>query len=155
MDLPKKPEHWETMSITPRQQQQVDYSFKILIIGESAVGKTAILERYCEDEFHDDLISTIGVDFKSRLVTLQDKTIKLQLWDTAGQERFRNITSSYYRGTHGCLVVYDVTDVNSFEKVAHRAVTRRSATGSTSSTTARSSRRSLSSGTRSTRRTRS
>ncbi|KAL7720112.1 GTP-binding protein YPTM2 [Entamoeba marina] len=107
------------MNIQPKVQQQVDFTFKILIIGESAVGKTAILERYCENEFHEDLISTIGVDFKSRIVTHENKKIKLQLWDTAGQERFRNITSSYYRGTHGCLVVYDVTDVNSFDKITY------------------------------------
>ncbi|BFU22644.1 Rab family GTPase [Entamoeba histolytica HM-1:IMSS-B] len=107
------------MNIEPHLQQQVDMTFKILIIGESAVGKTAILERYCENEFHDELISTIGVDFKSRIINYQGKTVKLQLWDTAGQERFRNITSSYYRGTHGCLIVYDVTDITSFEKITY------------------------------------
>ncbi|ELP91388.1 GTP-binding protein YPTM2, putative [Entamoeba invadens IP1] len=107
------------MSIEPRLQPQVDMTFKILIIGESAVGKTAILERYCDNEFHEELISTIGVDFKSRVINYKGKTIKLQLWDTAGQERFRNITSSYYRGTHGCLIVYDVEEVTTFEKVSY------------------------------------
>ena len=105
------------MELQPRVEQQVDFTFKILIIGESAVGKTAILKRYCDDEFHEEMISTIGVDFKSKIVTYENKTIKLQLWDTAGQERFRNITSSYYRGTQGCLIVYDVTKRGSFEMV--------------------------------------
>ena len=94
-----------------------DYTFKILIIGEPSVGKTAIMERYCEDKFHEELISTIGVDFNSKIERVDNTTIKLQLWDTAGQERFRNVTSSYYKGTQGCLVVYDVTDKQSFEKV--------------------------------------
>ncbi|EDR21539.1 hypothetical protein, conserved [Entamoeba dispar SAW760] len=96
-----------------------DYTFKVLIIGEPSVGKTAIMERYCEDKFHDELISTIGVDFNSKLVKVGDLTIKLQLWDTAGQERFRNVTSSYYKGTQGCLVVYDVSDIESFNKITH------------------------------------
>ena len=87
-----------------------DFTFKILIIGESSVGKTAIMERYCEDKFHDELITTIGVDFNSKIERVNNSTVKLQLWDTAGQERFRNVTSSYYKGTQGCLVVYDVTN---------------------------------------------
>ncbi|KAL7718391.1 Sphingomyelin phosphodiesterase [Entamoeba marina] len=96
-----------------------DYTFKVLIIGEPSVGKTAMMERYCENIFHEELISTIGVDFNSKLIKLDDLTVKLQLWDTAGQERFRNVTSSYYRGTQGCLVVYDVSDEESFERITH------------------------------------
>ncbi|BFU24930.1 Ras family protein [Entamoeba histolytica HM-3:IMSS] len=98
---------------------QSDYTFKILIIGESGVGKTAILERYCENIFNESLLSTVGVDFKSKYFTIEGKRIKVQLWDTAGQEKFRNITTSYYRGTHGCIVTYDVTDINSFDKITY------------------------------------
>ena len=96
-----------------------DFTFKILIIGEPSVGKTAIMERFCDGVFHEDLISTIGVDFNTKVVTVGNTRIKLQLWDTAGQERFKNVTTSYYRGTQGCLVVYDVTKKESFEKVTH------------------------------------
>ena len=115
------------MSVSPTEH--IDYIFKILVIGESGVGKTAILERYCENVFNESLLSTVGVDFKAKFLTVDGKTTKLQLWDTAGQEKFRNITSSYYRGTHGCIVAYDVTDVNTFEKVFHVPLTRRSRTG--------------------------
>ena len=99
--------------------QTSDYTFKILLIGESGVGKTALLERYCDDVFNESLLSTVGVDFKAKYVRVGGKTIKVQLWDPAGQEKFRNITTSYYRGTHGCLVVYDVTEKTTFEKIGY------------------------------------
>ena len=101
----------------PTNTKQSDYTFKILLIGESGVGKTAILERYCDNIFNDTLLSTVGVDFKAKYISIENKTIKIQLWDTAGQEKFRNITSSYYRGTHGCVVVFDVNDLLTFEKI--------------------------------------
>jgi Ras-related protein Rab-1A len=94
-----------------------DYLFKILIIGDSGVGKSCILLRFAEDTFSEHYISTIGVDFKIRTIEQDGKHIKLQIWDTAGQERFRTITSSYYRGAHGIMVVYDVTDPESFDNV--------------------------------------
>ncbi len=96
---------------------EYDYLFKILIIGDSGVGKSAILLRFTEDTFSEHFISTIGVDFKIRTIEHEGKYIKLQIWDTAGQERFRTITSSYYRGAHGIMVVYDVTDPESFDNV--------------------------------------
>ncbi|KAH0487368.1 MAG: hypothetical protein KVP17_001899 [Porospora cf. gigantea B] len=94
-----------------------DYLFKLLVIGDSGVGKSCVLLRFADDTFMDSYISTIGVDFKIRTIKLDDSVVKLSIWDTAGQERFKTITSSYYRGSHGIMVVYDVTDRDSFEHV--------------------------------------
>jgi len=96
---------------------EYDYLFKMLLIGDSGVGKSCLLLRFADDTYTESYISTIGVDFKIRTIELEGKTVKLQIWDTAGQERFRTITSSYYRGAHGIIVVYDVTDRDTFEHV--------------------------------------
>jgi Ras-related protein Rab-1A len=96
---------------------EYDYLFKLLLIGDSGVGKSCLLLRFADDTYTESYISTIGVDFKIRTIELNGKTIKLQIWDTAGQERFRTITSSYYRGAHGIIVVYDITDQVSFNNV--------------------------------------
>ena len=96
---------------------EYDYLFKLLLIGNSGVGKSCLLLRFSDDTYSNDYISTIGVDFKIKTVELDGKTVKLQIWDTAGQERFRTITSSYYRGSHGIIIVYDITDQDSFNGV--------------------------------------
>ncbi|KAJ4460008.1 putative Ras-related protein Rab-1A [Paratrimastix pyriformis] len=94
-----------------------DHLFKLLLIGDSAVGKSCLLLRFADETYTDSYISTIGVDFKIRTIELDGKVVKLQIWDTAGQERFRTITSSYYRGAQGIIIVYDVTDSESFNDV--------------------------------------
>lgn len=95
-----------------------DYLFKVLLIGNSGVGKSSLLLRFADDVFHDSFMPTIGVDFKIRTIEVDGKVIKLQIWDTAGQDRFKTITSSYYRGAHGIIVTYDLTDRDSFAKVS-------------------------------------
>lgn len=95
-----------------------DHLFKIILLGDSAVGKTSILFRFSENTYNADFHSTIGVDFRVSLQKYQEKTIKLQLWDTAGQERFRNIVSSYYRVAHAALFIFDITNLSSFENIA-------------------------------------
>eukprot|EP01095_Lingulamoeba_sp_RSL-Kostka_P006577 TRINITY_DN2070_c1_g2_i2.p1 TRINITY_DN2070_c1_g2~~TRINITY_DN2070_c1_g2_i2.p1 ORF type:complete len:212 (-),score=59.27 TRINITY_DN2070_c1_g2_i2:93-728(-) len=105
------------MTSTSAYNPEYDFLFKLLLIGDSGVGKSCLLLRFADDCYSESYISTIGVDFKIRTIEMNGKTIKLQIWDTAGQERFRTITSSYYRGSHAIVVVYDVTDKKSFTNV--------------------------------------
>ncbi|XP_055357351.1 ras-related protein Rab-10-like [Paramacrobiotus metropolitanus] len=95
-----------------------DLLFKLLLIGDSGVGKTCILFRFSDDAFNTTFISTIGIDFKIKTIELRGKKIKLQIWDTAGQERFHTITTSYYRGAMGIMLVYDITQPKSFDNIA-------------------------------------
>ncbi|XP_077567375.1 ras-related protein Rab-8B [Stigmatopora nigra] len=94
-----------------------DYLFKLLLIGDSGVGKTCLLFRFSEDSFNTTFISTIGIDFKIRTIELDGKRVKLQIWDTAGQERFRTITTAYYRGAMGIMLVYDISNEKSYENI--------------------------------------
>ncbi|CAH3153686.1 unnamed protein product [Porites evermanni] len=96
---------------------QFDYLFKLVLIGDSGVGKTCIIFRFVENKFDSSFITTIGIDFKIRTVEIDGKKIKLQIWDTAGQDRFETITSTCYRGAHGIMLVYDVTDEKSFRNI--------------------------------------
>ena len=96
---------------------KTDYTLKILTIGESAVGKTCILLRFTDNKFLKTHLTTIGIDYKSKVIKVNNFSVKLKIWDTAGQERFRNITQQYYKGADGVLLVYDITERNSFEKV--------------------------------------
>ena len=95
-------------------QLEYDYLFKYLIIGNSGVGKSCLLIRFTDDKYEEGYVTTIGVDFKIKTLEIEGKSVKLQIWDTAGQERFRNIVSSYYKGAHGIMMVYDITDLESF-----------------------------------------
>jgi|TARA_B100001540_G_scaffold204476_1_gene180148 Ras-related protein Rab-8A len=97
--------------------QQYDHLIKLLLIGDSGVGKSCLLLRFSDDQFTTSFITTIGIDFKIRTVDLDGSRVKLQIWDTAGQERFRTITTAYYRGAMGILLTYDVTDEQSFDNV--------------------------------------
>lgn len=94
-----------------------DLLIKLLLVGDSGVGKSCLLLRFCDDQFTPSFITTIGIDFKIRTIELDSKKIKLQIWDTAGQERFKTITTAYYRGAMGILLVYDVCDEKSFNNI--------------------------------------
>jgi len=107
------------MSSQVQQSVPYDYLFKLLIIGDAGVGKSSILLRFTDDSFDDYIQSTIGVDFKVKHLDVMDKRVKITIWDTAGQERFRTLTSSYYRGAQGVIMVYDVTRRDSFDNLQH------------------------------------
>jgi len=92
-------------------------TLKLLVIGDSGVGKSSLLMRFIENSFDEDQGPTIGVDFKSTVIDVQGNKVKLTIWDTAGQERFRTLTASYYRGAHGVILVYDTTDRASFDHI--------------------------------------
>lgn len=94
-----------------------DLSVKILILGDAGVGKTSLTSRFTDGSFTMQYITTIGVDFKTKMVKLEDKNIKYQVWDTAGQERFRSIAKAYYRGVSGILLTFSLTDRASFENI--------------------------------------
>ncbi|KAH9770887.1 hypothetical protein WN944_019475 [Citrus x changshan-huyou] len=94
-----------------------EYLFKIVLIGDSAVGKSNLLSRFARNEFDSNSKATIGVEFQTQVVDIDGKEVKAQIWDTAGQERFRAVTSAYYRGAVGALVVYDITRRSSFDSV--------------------------------------
>lgn len=96
-----------------------DFLIKLLLIGDSGVGKSCLLLRFSDDSFTHNFIATIGIDFKVKTIDVDGKKVKLQIWDTAGQERFHTITTAYYRGAHGMVLVYDVCDEKTFENVRH------------------------------------
>ena len=95
-----------------------DCVYKVLLLGDSSVGKTCFLLRYCDKTFQEAHLSTIGLDYRLKTMTLKSgKNIKLQIWDTAGQDRFRAITKNYYKGANGIILIYDVTNLQSYENV--------------------------------------
>ena len=94
-----------------------DYLYKFILIGDSSVGKSNLLLKYTDDTFTENTLQTIGMDFKIHTIIHDSSTIKLQIWDTAGQERFRTITTSYYRGAHAVLMVFDLTNYESFKNI--------------------------------------
>ncbi|KAK8557742.1 hypothetical protein V6N13_008128 [Hibiscus sabdariffa] len=101
-----------------RPDEEYDYLFKVVLIGDSGVGKSNLLSRFTRNEFCLESKSTIGVEFATRTLQVEGRTVKAQIWDTAGQERYRAITSAYYRGALGALLVYDVSKPTTFENVS-------------------------------------
>ena len=94
-----------------------DQLFKILLLGDAGVGKSSIILRYTKNQFNASMVGSIGVDFKTKDIIVNNKKVKIQIWDTAGHERFRTITTSYYRGAHGIVTVFDLTDRESYEHI--------------------------------------
>ncbi|XP_014246087.1 ras-related protein Rab-13-like [Cimex lectularius] len=94
-------------------------TYKVLVLGDSNVGKTCIVHRYCDETYYDTYTSTIGIDFKQKIISVDGIPIKMQIWDTAGQERFRTLTTAYYRGAMGILLMYDVTSLESFNNLTY------------------------------------
>ena len=102
-----------------KEQDEEDYRlYKILLLGDCAVGKSCLLLRYCENSFQESHLATIGLDFRLKTITLENnRKIRIQIWDTAGEDRFRSITRNYYKGAHGIVLIYDVTDQQSFQHI--------------------------------------
>ena len=98
-------------------EKEYDYIFKVLLVGNSVVGKSSLILRYVDQIWNDVFVPTIGVDFKVKSLEIENKSIKLQIWDTAGQERFRNVISSYFKGAHGILLIFDITSRDSFKEL--------------------------------------
>jgi Ras-related protein Rab-8A len=105
------------MSSADLSKLTYDHFIKMIIIGNSGVGKTNILMRYCDEKYKDSHVATIGVDFKIKTISVNCKRIKLQMWDTAGQERYRNLTNNYYKGSAGIILVYSMDNRQSFEDI--------------------------------------
>ena len=99
------------------EDDQSEMVFKVVLVGDMNVGKTNIVSRYIRNEFHEDSKNTVGVEFLSKQFKIEGHNIKAQIWDTAGSEKFRSITTQYYKGAKGCLVVYDITDQSSFDNI--------------------------------------
>jgi len=107
------------MYSTSKGSEEYEFIFKVLLLGNSNVGKSSLFLRFVDDIWNDTFVPTIGVDFKIKTFDIDEKKIKMQIWDTAGQERFKNIIASYYRGAHGILLIYDVTDKDSFKNLSN------------------------------------
>ena len=97
--------------------EDYDFIFKVLLLGNSDVGKSSLLLRYVDSVWNDAFVPTIGVDFKVKTLNINNKNVKMQIWDTAGQERFRTVVSTYFKGAHGILLLYDVTNKDSFKNL--------------------------------------
>ena len=100
------------------EDDNYEMMFKVVLVGDSFVGKTNIMSKYLKNEFHEDSKATVGVEFGSRQFNIEGHVVKAQIWDTAGQERYKAITSAYYKGAKGAFVVYDITRKESFENVS-------------------------------------
>ena len=93
------------------------YIIKILTLGDTLVGKSSIVLRFSDNRFDDNQLATIGIDYKTKYIKVKDASVKVLLWDTAGQEKFRNIARQYYKGANGVLLIYDVCDRKTYERI--------------------------------------
>ena len=105
------------IELSPGDYVKEDYKIKIIVVGDSGVGKTNLINRFASDKFDTNSKSTIGVEFVYKTLKINKEIIKVEVWDTAGEERYRSITSSYYKGANGAIIVYDLTDEESFKNV--------------------------------------
>ena len=108
--------HYDSISI---EEEYYDLKIRLMLIGDSNVGKTSIIKRYCKNQFSPSYISTVGIDFETKYLRLNGKIINLQIWDTAGQERYKVLAKNYYKNSDGFIIVYDITDKKSFNNVAN------------------------------------
>ena len=109
----------EVRTYSESTDNDCDKKLKIMVLGESMVGKTSLINRYINDKFEGRYLCTIGIDFKPKIIKKNDKDVKIQIWDTAGQERYRNITKSYFQSSNGFLIAYDINTKDSFDKVKY------------------------------------
>ena len=103
--------------VSPRDYDKEDYKIKIIIVGDSGVGKTNLITRFASDKFDKNSEATIGVEFIYKTIKINNEIFKIEIWDTAGQERYKSITSAYYKGARGAIVVYDITSEDSFKNI--------------------------------------
>lgn len=113
------------MSSIEAPRPTYDHFIKMIIIGNSGVGKTNILMRFCDEKYKESHVATVGVDFKIKTICIGEKRIKLQMWDTAGQERYRNLTNNYYKGAAGIVLAYAIDNRKSFEDIGKQSLERR------------------------------
>lgn len=110
----------KSKAVEPRlRETEYDCALKLLVIGDGGVGKSSMIARYVDDKFSPEYVSTIGIDFKIKIIDAAGRKVKLQIWDTAGQERFHTITSAYYRGSHGLMIIFSLTDAQSFHHLQY------------------------------------
>ena len=103
--------------LSPSDYDKEDYKIKVIIVGDSGVGKTNLISRYAKDKYDSNSKATIGVEFLYKTLKINKDVFKIEIWDTAGQERYKSITSAYYRGANGAIIVYDITSENSFKNI--------------------------------------
>ena len=101
------------------EEEAYDERIRIMLLGDSNVGKTSILKRYCKNQFSESYISSVGIDFETKYIKVDEKTINLQIWDTAGQERYKVICKNYYNKSDGFIIVYDITNKSSFDSIVN------------------------------------
>ena len=101
------------------EEEAYDERIRIMLLGDSNVGKTSILKRYCKNQFSESYISSVGIDFETKYIKVDEKTINLQIWDTAGQERYKVISKNYYNKSDGFIIVYDITNKSSFDSIVN------------------------------------